>query len=173
MSQVNAIMASRLAGFKLNQRLAGKLVALKASAAEPAEPQLPEETREVQVAAKVMAALGRIGVTAAQVEAVLGSDDGIDPAAAPVADPSIEQDAPITDSEIEAHCRAILAELGIEVEEDEPTGSEGEELLDQISELTAQYVQKCGSDPQRLFRGASRLTASLNLALVAAGKESH
>lgn len=177
MANVNQKMASILAGRRMNQLLSAKLVQLKAAAAEcdTATPAAePEPTREEQLAARVMAALNSLGVTASQVETVLAADGEGEPAE-PAADPEVPQDAPITEEEIMAGCRAILGELGIEVEEDEEDEAgdevEEDELLDQINELTARVLQGCQGNVKRSFRVASRLTASLNLALVAAGKD--
>jgi hypothetical protein len=149
---------------KINVMIASRIAALKANATDPnATPD--DLSRDEVLAGRVVAALKQVGIAEARIHAAL--DDGSQPDASTFtpADPT----DPVTDDEVEAACRIVLAELGVDVEEDEG-GSEDDELLDQINDLTAQVVANAGGDANRLFRAASRLTASLNLTVVAAGQ---
>lgn len=149
----------------LNLLIASKLQTLKASAALAAATPVVA-TREEALAGRVVAALKHVGVEEARIKAAL--DDGTEPNAADLT--PLDPANPVTDEEVEAACRLVLAELGAEIEEDDSTGSDGEddELLDNISELTAQLVKRAGGDTRRLYRATARLTASLNLTVVAA-----
>lgn len=146
----------------LNQKIAAKITALAANAAAPVT-----ASREEVLAGRVIAALKTVGIDEQRVHAAL--DDGTDADTSgftPVTDAN-----PVTDEEVEAACRLVLAELGVDVEEEGQEDEEDGALLDQISDLTAQLVANAGGDSKRLFRASSRLTASLNLTVVAAGQK--
>lgn len=150
----------------LNVLIASKLQKLKADAVDPnATPE--DASREEVLASRVVAALKQVGIPEARIHAALDDGTEADTSEFTPVDPA----DPVTDDEVEAACRMVLAELGVDVEEDEDTaGGEDGALLDQISDLTAQVVANAGGDAGRLFRAASRLTASLNLTVVAAGQ---
>lgn len=148
----------------VNARIAAALASVKA-------PTTASVTRDEVVTAKALAAISAAGVDLegqkfGVVRAAL-EEDGLATELPEGADLSEHDD--ITEEEIVAAAEAMLKAAGIEVEDD-TFEDDADEELEQIAELTAGFIQRNGSNQPKLLAAVARLTAGLNLTVVAASR---